>query len=578
VHELLLNNQNLSAFQLFGKLLQAIAIIGVGAYFFTQSNIFKRLFIRLSPRDKILMVIFFGAISIAGTYLGIPIKGALANTRAVGAIVAGLFGGPLIGLGAGFLAGTHRYLLGGYTGLACGLATMIEGFLAGFLPRFVKNKKISVTLGMAAGVMGEALQMVIILLIARPLAEALDLVKIIALPMMTVNSFGIMLFIHLVNKAKSDQEKIEALQAHKALKIANQTISHLRHGLSIDSAQKTAQIILNMSEVDAVAITDKEEILAHIGLGSDHHLPDSCLLTQLTGKVIDSGELIIANSPLEIGCQDKSCPLGSAVVVPLKIRNDVVGTLKFYHGRGKLMSPVKVELAKGLAQLLSTQLELGQLENQAKLKTTAELKALRAQINPHFLFNALNTIIYFSRTEPETSRQLLIHLSEFFRKTLKNDSDFVTLSDELALVKSYLTIEKARFGNRLEIIYDVPEELLNIKIPAFILQPLVENAVKHGIAPKIEGGLITIKVVQEEESLYFVVKDTGVGIPQGLQEKILLHGVGKGMGIGLTNINERLKTIYGPCYSLKIYNNSDSTQVDFRIPLQVEVTNCGKGA
>jgi len=572
VVELFLNNQNLSVFQLFIKLLEAIGIIGLGAYFFTQSTIFKNLFARkFSLKDKLLMILFFSIISIVGTYLGIPIKGALANTRAVGAIVAGLLGGPVVGLGAGLIAGTHRYLLGGYTAFACGLATVIEGFLAGFLPKLIENRKIPILLGMSAGILGEALQMLIILLIAHPFNEAVDLVKLIALPMMTVNSFGIMLFIHLVNKAKKEQEKIEALQAHKALKIANQTISHLRHGLNSNSAQIAAQIILNMSEVDAVAITDKHNILAHIGIGSDHHLPNTNLLTTLTEKVINNGDIIIANSPLEIDCKQKPCPLGSAVVVPLKIKNEVIGTLKFYHARPNLMSPVKVELAKGLGQLLSTQLELGQLEAQAKLKTTAELKALRAQINPHFLFNTLNTVISFSRTDTETSRQLLIHLSDFFRKTLKNDNDFVKISDELALIKSYLTIEKARFGNRLEIIYDIPDELLDNEIPAFILQPLVENAVKHGIAPKIEGGQILIKVLKIEGKVSFCISDTGIGIPKDIREKIFLKGFGKGTGIGLSNVNERLKNIYGPEYGLKILDSSVITNVIFNIPDDKEV-------
>jgi len=573
----MLINENFTIINLFVKLFQAIGIIGVAAYIFTQTRISENLFKReLQLKEKILMIIFFGLISITGTYLGIPIKGALANTRAVGAIVAGIFGGPIVGLGAGLIAGVHRYYLGGFTGLACGLATTIEGLLAGYLPKLIKNREISPVVGMAAGILGEALQMIIILSISRPFEAALELVQIISLPMMTVNSFGIVLFIHLVNKMKSDLEKIEALQAHKALKIAQQTISYLRHGLNTESAQTTANIILNMSEVDAVALTDKKQILAHVGIGSDHHIPGRELFTELTNQVLNTGNLIIANTPREIGCKKPYCSLGAAIVVPLKIKNEVVGTLKFYHARPKSISPVKVELAKGLAELLSTQLELSLLETQAKLKTTAELKALQAQVNPHFLFNALNTIIFFSRTNPETSRQLLIHLSEFFRKTLKNQCDFYFLKDELELIKSYLTIEKARFGDRLKIKYDISKELLDVKIPAFILQPLVENAVKHGIAPKIEGGEIIITVKQKEEGLYFSVCDTGVGIPFDQRGKVFEQGFGKGTGIGLSNINERLKTIYGTQYSLKILESLDITNVYFYIPFKTEVISYAK--
>ncbi|MFZ5943499.1 MAG: LytS/YhcK type 5TM receptor domain-containing protein [Bacillota bacterium] len=569
--ELFFLENNLTAGYIFFRLFEAVGIIGLGAYFFSQSRIFRGLFKRkFTLKDNLLMIIFFSLISIAGTYLGIPIEGALANTRAVGAIVAGLIGGPVVGLGAGFIAGTHRFMLGGYTGLACGLATTLEGFLAGFLT-LNKKQNISTKHGMLAGVLGESLQMIIILLIARPFVNALELVKIIALPMMVVNSCGIMLFIHLVNKARNDQEQMEALQAHKALKIANQTISHLKHGLNQNSAKMAANIILKMSEVDAVAITDKHKILAHVGIASDHHLPHNTLLTELTNQVITTGNLTIAAAPQEIGCKHKDCLLGSAVVVPLKIKNEVVGTLKFYQAKKKMITPVQVELAKGLGQLLSTQLELGQLEEQAKLKTTAELKALRAQINPHFLFNALNTIIYFSRTNSQISRNLLIHLSDFFKKTLKNDNDFVKLNEELSLIKSYLTIEKARFGNRLEIIYDVPEELQDVKIPAFILQPLVENAVKHGIAPKIEGGQIIIKAFYRDKKIGFCICDTGIGIPKETREKIFLEGFGKGTGIGLSNVNQRLKNIYGSEYGLKILDSSSLTNVFFNIPALREV-------
>lgn len=570
--ELILLDHNIPIFSLFIKLFQAISIIGVAAYFLTQSSVFKSLFNRqFSSKDKIMMIIFFGVISITGTYLGIPIEGALANTRAVGAIVAGLFGGPMVGLGAGFIAGFHRYLLGGYTGLACGLATTVEGLLAGYLPKITGKDNISTTLGLAAGILGEALQMIIILSIARPFNQAIDLVKIITLPMMTVNSFGIMLFIHLVNKSKNDLEKAEALQAHKTLNIANKTLTYLRNGLNQKSAEMAANIILKMSEVGAVAITDRKSILSHVGVGSDHHQPNGTYITKLTRQVIEEGELIIANTPEEINCKHPGCQLSSAVVVPLKIRNEVVGTIKFYHTKSNMMSPVKVELAKGLAQLLSTQLELGLLESQAKLKTTAELKALRSQINPHFLFNALNTIIHFSRANPEMSRNLLIHLSEFFRKTLKNNSEFITLQEELALIKSYLTIEKARFGERLDINFAIDESLLEIKIPAFILQPLVENAVKHGIAPKISGGQIVVSVQKTKDKLRFAVSDTGLGISQEIKDKILLEGFGKGTGIGISNINERLKTIYGPEHSLKISKGQDKTEFYFYLPYDTEV-------
>lgn len=554
--------------ELFISLLSQMAIIGITAYIFAQTKMFKKLVIKqVNFKDKLLLVLFFGILSSMGTFMGIPINGALANIRAIGAIVAGLLGGPWIGLGAGLIAGTHRYFVGGFTAFACGLSTTVEGLFGGIIHRTFQKEQFDSKFGFMAGLVGEAIQMLIILLVAKPFSEALALVKIIALPMMLSNALGIAIFMNIVKNIRCEQERIGAIQAQKALNIANETLTFLRKGLNYKSAKETAKIIMKHSNIEAVAITDTEKILAHVGEGSDHHLPGKSCLTKVTREAIRSGEMKTASSFEEIGCSVKNCKLYSAVVVPLKNKEEIIGTIKLYHSKGKKISQLDIELAAGLAQLLSTQIELAKLEEQAKLAATAELKALQAQINPHFLFNALNTISSFCRTNPETARKLILQLSDFFRKTLKKEKDFATLAEELQHVNSYLTIEKARYGERLKVEQDIPSELLSFRIPVFTLQPLIENSIKHGLSPKMEGGTIKIKARSIKDNLVIIIRDTGVGIPAEKLNKIMKKGFGTGTGIGLSNVNERLKSIYGEEYGLTISSIvNEGTVIKITIP------------
>ncbi|MDQ4123140.1 MAG: histidine kinase [Acidobacteriota bacterium] len=171
----------------------------------------------------------------------------------------------------------------------------------------------------------------------------------------------------------------------------------------------------------------------------------------------------------------------------------------------------------------------------AKLASEAELKALRAQINPHFLFNALTTIGYLIQTAPEKALDTLLQLTQLLRGILRQNAEFTSLGDELKLIQNYLEIERARFEERLEVEIDVSPELKSLRVPSLVLQPLVENAVKHGISQKKAGGKVKISARLDENSLILEVTDTGAGV--SLDELKL--------GIGLSNVENRLKTYYG---------------------------------
>jgi len=206
-----------------------------------------------------------------------------------------------------------------------------------------------------------------------------------------------------------------------------------------------------------------------------------------------------------------------------------------------------------------------------KLATEAQLRALRAQVNPHFLFNALTTIGYLVQTAPDRALETLMKLTSLLRAVLRTDGEFVTLGEELELIVSYLDIEHARFEERLRTIVDVPEELLSLRVPSLLVQPLVENAIKHGITPSRFGGEVSIRARLEHSSteanndpelLRVIVSDTGLGASE------IEWARGRRNGVGLSNIEERLRSYGGSSASIRINSTPGTgTVVELRIPL-----------
>lgn len=524
------------------------------ALFLSKSKIFKKLVLKenINNRDKILLSIIFGAFGIIGTYMGIPVKGAIVNSRVVGVFVGGLLGGPIVGILSGIIAGGHRLLidLGGFTSVACAISTISEGIMAGFLKKKFENSRYRTGSALITGCLAEVMQMVIILLVAKPFPKALDLVKIIGIPMILANGIGIAIFIAIIDSIFKEIENEAVYQAQLALEIADKTLIYFRQGLNEDTALATAKIIYDMTNIKAVAFTDKDKILSHVGIGEDHHLPGRTIQTNLTRKVLRNKTYTIANTKDEIGCDHFNCPLKSAVIAPIREGDKIIGLLKLYKGEENSITKVEVELALGLAQIFSTQIELSKIDYQRELLSRSELKALQAQINPHFLFNAINTIVSLTRTQPDDARRLLIHLGNFFRNNLQEGLDEVDLSKEIEHINSYVEIEKARFGDKLQIIYDIPDDI-ECRLPPLILQPLVENAIKHGVLGKIEGGKVEIIASEGDEEIKLVVKDNGVGIPKDKLDHLLDENENRD-SIGLINVNERLKNKYGHRYGLNI--------------------------
>ncbi len=359
---------------------------------------------------------------------------------------------------------------------------------------------------------------------------------------------------------------------NNTLLIANETLTHLRQGLNEESALIIADIIKNISDVAAVAITDTDKVLAFIGEGCEKHPVGKPIVTNATKSVIQTGRSKIVSSKQGFNCQDKTCncPLESAVIVPLINKNKVVGTLKLYQtNKGNIPNYI-IRLANGLAQILSMQIELVELEHQAQLTTEAQLDALQAQINPHFLFNALNTVNMYILKDPEYARFLLVRLSTLLRYLLGSCGRFISLREEMKYIDNYVVIEEARFIGKIKVVIEVDEDVKNCQIPVFTIQPLVNNAILHGVLPKVGAGIIKISAHKLYDEVIISVEDNGIGIPQEDIKKVFEPRYGSGCGVGISNVNERLKILYGANCGLNIESeDGKGTKAWFKIPYSI---------
>jgi two-component system LytT family sensor kinase len=559
-----------SQFREILMLLQQMCVYLVIAYLLSKTPLFVPLTkVTFRLPHKLVCYVVFSCFCIMGTYFGLHVNDSIANTRATGAVLGGILGGPLVGMAVGLTGGIHRYSLGGFSALACMISTVMEGLLGGLLHRTLirrghMQRLFDPWVVAATAFAAEIMQMLIILAVARPYSSALHLVEQIALPMMITNTVGAGMFMQILLDRRVIIEKYSSAFSSKALKIAARAEGALRQGFNQENSMRVARIVYEELGVGAVAITDREKLLAFIGIGDDHHLPGQAITSPHTHRAIAEHQVVYADGD-EVPYQcsiTPHCRLGSTLVIPLRGEGDlVIGTIKLYEPRNKLISSINLTLGEGIAQLLSSQILAGRFEAQKQLLVQTELKLLHAQVNPHFLFNALNTLSAVIRRDPEHARQLVQYLSTFFRKNLKRKATDVTLSDEIEHVNAYLQIQQARFSGQLTVTFAVDESMLGTMLPTFSLQPLVENAVKHGTSQLLGPGQVHIGTQIEQDVLCIWVEDNaGLYQPQPM-----------GDGLGMNLVDRRIKARFGEQYGVQVRSEPEHwTRVEIRVPIQLE--------
>lgn len=548
-----------SHFDMLLAVFDRAALMLICLFFLTRTRAFRQLLQKdeHSRQEKVVVTAIFSLFALFSTWSGIDVDGSLLNVRVIAVMSGGILFGPWVGIATGVIAGLHRFLIDihGITSVPCLITSVIAGVASGAINRRV-SKEQRWRAGILGGMLCESLTMLLIVLWARPMSLGLDIVSEIALPMI-LGSSSIGLIVLLVQSVEGEKEAIAARQAKLALEIANKTLPLFRQ-INSHSLHQVCDIIRDEIHADAVAITNTKQILAYVGYGAQNYQNGDDGLSPTTAQAITSGKIIIKNNDEAHRTKD----IHSMLVIPLWEKGEVTGTLKIYYRRAHRITGSLKEMAVGLSQIISTQLEVSRAEQLREMANKAELRALQSKINPHFLFNALNAISASIRMNPDTARQLVINLSRYLRYNLElNDDEPIDIKKELWQVKDYIAIEQARFGDKLSMIYDVDEDL-HFTLPSLLIQPLVENAIVHGIQPCRGKGVVTLSVKDLGDRVRVAVRDTGAGISEEVMARVARDEM-PGNKIGLLNVHHRVKLLSGQ--GLTIVRHQPGTEISFTL-------------
>ena len=530
------------------------ALLLMALFLLTRTQLFQQIVIKhqRSPKETASILLLFVFFAVFSTYTGIDVYGSVVNVRIIAIICGGILFGPWVGISAGVISGIHRYWIdiNGPTSLACLITSILAGLLATWIHQH-SDKKNYAKYGIAAGMFCEFLTMMLILLLNKNTELAASIVQQISIPMI-VGTVCIGLIIILVQDLDDEKDKIAALQAKHALNIANKTLPHFRNN-DRDSLVKVCSIIREETDADAVAITDTHDVKAYVGIGEENFIDSHRQISYMTQQAVNLGKQIISNN-LNVH------NFHSLLIIPLWENGQVTGTLKIFYCQPNRIRHALREMAIGLSHLISTQLEVSKIEQLKTMASKAEFSALQNKINPHFLFNALNAISTLVRIKPIQARQLIANLANFLRFNLEKGDELIDIQEEIHQVQDYVAIEQARFGDKLEVQFDI--DPVHIKIPSLLIQPLVENAIQHGIVPARSPGVVTISVKQLMEKVKITIADSGVGIAPDVIGRIYQGSLGSNH-IGMANVHQRVSLLYGA--GLDIQRRDIGTEVSFYV-------------
>ena len=538
------------------------ALMLICLFFLIRLRLFRELLHKSAhtPRELLAVTAIFSMFALFSTWSGVPVEGSLVNVRIIAVMSGGILFGPWVGAIVGVIAGVHRYLtdIDGVTAIPCFITSIVAGLLSGLINRKIPKAQ-RWKVGILAGMLCETLTMILVVLWAPTLALGIDIVSKIGIPMI-LGSICIGFIVLLVQSVEGEKEASAARQAKLALDIANKTLPLFRH-VNSESLRQVCDIIRRDINADAVAITTTDRVLAYVGYGENNYNDRNNDISPTTRQAIQSDTIIIKNNDEAY----RTPEIHSMLVIPLREKGVVTGTLKIYYCHAHRITSSLQEMAIGLSQIISTQLEVSRAEQLREMANKAELRALQSKINPHFLFNALNAISSSIRMNPDTARQLIFNLSRYLRYNIElKDDEQIDIKRELYQIKDYIAIEQARFGDKLTVIYDIDEDVSCV-IPSLLIQPLVENAIVHGIQPCRGKGVVTIAINECGNRVRISVRDTGNGIDPAVVARVEADEM-PGNKIGLLNVHHRVKLLYGE--GLHIRRLTPGTEIAFYVPNQ----------
>ncbi len=350
----------------------------------------------------------------------------------------------------------------------------------------------------------------------------------------------------------------------RALHQASLASPALREGLTVDSAERAIRHLRTLLGTPALAITDTATTLAWDGLGHHHSDQPAALAAALVDSSSSQSGSTRTVDRAQLPCTVAGCPVRTGVISPLVVDDRVVGTVQAF---ATTPTAGLVRATDEVAQWVSGQLELAELDANRNRLIEAEVRALRAQISPHFVYNSLGAIASFVRTDPDRARELLLEFADFTRYSFRRHGEFTTLADELRSIERYLLLEQARFGDRLRVTLNIAPEVLPVAVPFLCIQPLVENAVRHGLeAASGRSGHLRIAAYDRGHECVVEVEDDGVGEdPEKVRRA--LAGDAELDSVGLGNVDARLRTTFGDDFGLVVETAPGAgTKVIVRVP------------
>jgi two-component system, LytTR family, sensor kinase len=350
------------------------------------------------------------------------------------------------------------------------------------------------------------------------------------------------LFALIVRRRKSEGSVDDAVL--DAVQRLSKAAPAMRQGLTEEAADQAVKHLVEMLKCVAIGITDERgQLLSWDGGANEHY---KHLIPTIDVAIRKAQRAAIPHTNLKCN-QRGRCPMRTAVIVPLIPDGHVEGTLIVVGG---VNSKRLIRAADEVAKFVSIQLELAKLDESKQALAKAEVRMLRAQISPHFLYNALNSISSLIRTDPERARDLLQEFADFTRYSFRTSGQFTTLAEELRNIDRYLTIQAQRYADRLTVRIKIAPEVLSVVVPFLVLQPLVENAVQHGLSPKPGGGTITVVAQDNGNEALISVEDDGVGMDADRLFADLRDAHKTGSHVGIGNINQRMRSVFGDEYAL----------------------------
>lgn len=524
--------------------------------------------------NQFLLGLIFAVFCIISDYIGIQVEGAIPNARVIGVLSAGFLGGPISGMTTAVLAAIHRYMIlpERISTVACVISALVHGVAASIIGYRCKgSKQYTNRFLLFTTFAAEAFHMGLILILTRPFSQAVEIVEIVLVPMVIINSFGMVIFFSVFKSIYNQADLEAAANVSLALRTAERCIPYLADAeTNAESMNQILKIILSEYRCVGAAIIKDCDFL-----GRSRAFKSIALNKKNYPRLLSAAKTYrttrISRVPVP---EDAFYPLYEKNVIicaPIVRDDENVLCLVILIRKNAYSYRADIEFAAGLASYFATQFKLAEMEKQKEYLRKAEIKALQSQINPHFLFNALNTISCFCREKPEKARELLMALSSYFRNMLEDMDEMVSLETELEHVRAYVMLEEARFEEHLSVTIEAESKDLTCRVPNLILQPIVENAIRHGAMTR-DKGVVKIEIHREEKNTIIDISDNGTGMDKSVIDRLYntditeIPSQTEGHGIGMFNVQRRLVGLFGKDSGLQIISSERGTMVRILIP------------